>query len=118
MESEIKVRNSQRKTRTLRVRKGVFGSAERPRLTVFKSNRHLFAQIVNDEVGRTLVSAGTLSLGIQGKSKEAARQVGHKLAELAKAAQIEKVVFHRGRHQYHGVIQELADTARKSGLQF
>jgi large subunit ribosomal protein L18 len=123
MHNEIKKRDAQRRRRVLRVRKGVRGNAGRPRLCVFKSNQHISVQLIDDDTGATLASVGTMTkefrnLKLGKKSKEAAREVGKKLAELAKARDIQRVVFDRGHHKYHGVLAELANGARESGLQF
>ena len=97
---------------------------ERPRLTVFKSNRNISAQIINDDDGVTLCSFGTLQKDfklpkeVSPKSKEAAKFIGEKIAELASAKSIMKVVFDRGRYKYHGIIASLAEAAREKGLQF
>ncbi|MEI8328478.1 MAG: 50S ribosomal protein L18 [Chlamydiia bacterium] len=119
MDNSIKKRDIQRGRRLLRVRKKVRGSSEKPRMSVFKSNRHLSVQIIDDEKSVTLVSAGTLqekSLG--GKSKESARKLGAMIAELAKKQNIHAVIFDRGYNKYHGVLAELANAARESGLRF
>jgi large subunit ribosomal protein L18 len=105
------------------VRRVVRGTADRPRLCVFKSLRHIYAQIVNDEDGRTLVAASTLSKGLPGgeahvKKTEAAKAVGALVAERALAASIQSVVFDRGGYPYHGRIKALATGARERGLQF
>ena len=109
--------------RHTRVRKRVDGTTERPRLAVFRSNVHIYAQIIDDTVGRTLASASTVekqfvaSLG--GKTKvEKARAVGQALAERAQSAGVTKVVFDRGGFKYHGRIQALAEAAREAGLSF
>lgn len=112
-----------RKRRHLRVRKKVFGTAARPRLNVFRSLDHIYAQIINDEVGHTLVSASSLEPALreqlQGLSKvEKAKVVGKVLAERARAAGIEKVVFDRGGYRYHGRVKALADASREGGLVF
>jgi large subunit ribosomal protein L18 len=104
-----------------RVRKKVTGTADRPRLAVFRSNRHIYAQIIDDETGRTLVSASTLDGSIRGGDDgtgnvTAARAVGALVAERAKAAGIESVVFDRGGFQYHGRVAAVADAARSGGL--
>lgn len=106
-----------------RIRKKLSGTAERPRLTVYKSLRHLHAQIVDDDSGRTLAAASTLSKELKGKldegdKKAAAKQVGLLIAEKCKAAKIEKVVFDRNGYPYHGRIAAIADGAREGGLQF
>ena len=105
--------------RHLRVRKKVTGSASRPRLVVNRSARHMFAQIVDDTAGRTLAAASTLDSGIrtaEGDKTAKARQVGELLAERAKQAGIEAVVFDRGGYRYHGRVAALADGAREGGL--
>jgi large subunit ribosomal protein L18 len=108
-----------RARRHLRVRKKVSGSAARPRLVVTRSARHLFAQIVDDTAGATMVSASTMDASIRGASGDKtakAKQVGALLAERATAAGISAVVFDRGGHAYHGRVAALADSARESGL--
>jgi large subunit ribosomal protein L18 len=109
--------------RHTRVRKRVEGSAERPRLSVFRSNIHIYAQVIDDTVGRTLAAASTvepsLAPSLKGKTKiDRAKAVGLLIAERAKAAGIEKVVFDRGGFKYHGRVQALADAAREAGLNF
>jgi large subunit ribosomal protein L18 len=109
-----------RSRRHLRVRKRITGSAVRPRLVVTRSSRHLFAQLVDDTVGGTLVSASTLEAPIRdsdGDKTAKAKQVGALLAERAQAAGISAVVFDRGGHAYHGRVAALADSAREGGLQ-
>lgn len=123
MESRLKKRNGQRARRLLRVRSHVRGTAQRPRMSVFKSNKHLSVQVIDDEAAVTLFSMSTLteemkSLQMGKKSKEAAKQLGVKVAELAKKNKIETVVFDRGRYKYHGLLAELANSAREAGLQF
>ena len=108
-----------RARRHLRVRKKVTGSAARPRLVVNRSARHMFAQIVDDSVGRTLAAASTLDATIRaadGDKTAKARQVGELLAQRAKEAGIEAVVFDRGGYRYHGRVAALADGAREGGL--
>jgi large subunit ribosomal protein L18 len=108
----------------LRIRSKVRGTEERPRLCVHKSLRYVYAQVVNDLTGQTLVQASSMESEIRGsleggaKSKAAARLVGAKVAERAKAKGIEKVVFDRGGYVYHGRVKELADGAREAGLEF
>ena len=112
-------RASARVRRHLRVRKKVTGSAERPRLVVTRSARHVFAQLVDDAVGSTLVSASTLEASIRGSEgdkTDKAKQVGSLLAERATAAGITAAVFDRGGHAYHGRVAALADSAREGGL--
>jgi len=115
------LRRTSRARRHLRVRKKVHGSALRPRLVVSRSTRHIYVQVVDDTAARTLVSASTLDEGIRGGAgdkKALAAAVGKLLAERAKAAGIDKVVFDRGGHRYHGRIAALADAAREGGLEF
>ena len=100
-----------------RIRKSVNGTAERPRMSVFRSNKQIYVQIINDLTGKTLVSAS--SLGLEKLPKiEQAKKVGALVAEKAKAAGVEKVVFDRNGYLYHGRVKELADAARKGGLNF
>ena len=111
---------SSRVRRHLRVRKKVSGSTSMPRLVVNRSSRHMFAQIVDDTVGRTLAAASTLDesiRGAEGDKTAKARQVGALLAQRAKDAGIEAVVFDRGGYRYHGRVAALADGAREGGLQ-
>ena len=112
-------RTSARMRRHLRVRKKVTGSAQRPRLVVTRSARHMFAHLVDDAVGGTLVSASTLDASVRGSSGDKtakAKQVGTLLAERAAAAGITAAVFDRGGHSYHGRLAALADSAREGGL--
>jgi large subunit ribosomal protein L18 len=103
-----------------RVRKKVQGTAERPRLAVFRSNKHITAQVIDDRAGRTLAAASTteadLKAGATG-NKEAAAKVGQLVAERAKAAGVTKVVFDRGGNLYHGRVAAVADAAREAGLE-
>ncbi|MCB9184843.1 MAG: 50S ribosomal protein L18 [Flavobacteriales bacterium] len=103
-----------------RVRKSVAGTPERPRLSVYRSNTGMYAQIIDDEAGRTLVSASSLKdKNAQGIAKiEQAKLVGQAIAEKAKAAGIEKVVFDRNGYLYHGRVKALAEAAREAGLNF
>jgi large subunit ribosomal protein L18 len=99
-----------------RVRKNLAGSPERPRLTVYRSNRHVYAQLVDDRAGRTVASASDLSLA-DGDKAARAKEVGKALAERAKAAGVEHAVFDRGGRLYHGRVQAVAEGAREGGLQ-
>ena len=115
------VRNKQasRTRRHLRVRKQMQGSAVRPRLVVNRSARHIFVQIVDDSVGRTLVSASTMEpdlRALDGDKTAKARRVGELVGERAKAAGVEAVVFDRGGNRYHGRVAAIADGAREAGL--
>ena len=110
-----------RKRRHIRVRKKVSGTAVRPRLVVTRSARHMIAQVVDDTAGRTLASASTMEADLRGASDDKtakARKVGQKVAERAKAAGVEAVVFDRGGHRYHGRVAALAEGAREAGLDF
>jgi large subunit ribosomal protein L18 len=110
-----------RKRRHIRVRKRVSGTAERPRLVVTRSNRGITAQVIDDNVGHTLASASTLDSSIrggEGDKSSKAKQVGALVAERAKAAGVESVVFDRGGNRYAGRIAALADAAREAGLKF
>src|SRR3954447_21013461 len=110
---------ARRLKRRRRVRAKVHGSAERPRISVFRSNRGIFAQLVDDESGRTLASVGWTESDLRSlKPMEQANRVGALLAERAKAAGVETVVFDRGGYQYHGRVKALADGAREGGLKF
>ena len=112
-------RNSVRLRRHLRVREKVRGTAEAPRLCVFRSNKHIEAQIIDDVKGVTLVSSSSTQLHLEnGGNCEAAATVGAALAKKAKAKGIEKVVFDRGGYIYHGRVAALADAARENGLKF
>lgn len=95
----------------------------RPRLSVFRSNRHIYAQVIDDTAGRTLAAASTVEMDVRGRvpkggDKEAAKVVGQLIAERAQQAGITDVVFDRGGYRYHGRVQALADAARESGLKF
>jgi large subunit ribosomal protein L18 len=112
-----------RKRRHRRIRTKLSGTAERPRLNVFRSLEHIYAQVIDDEAGRTIASASTvdkqLRTEIDGKTKkEQATIIGKAVAERAKAAGVETVVFDRGGYLYHGRIQALAEGAREGGLKF
>jgi large subunit ribosomal protein L18 len=120
MSDSAKQKREGRMRRHRRVRKKVRGSADRPRLAVFRSNKHITAQVIDDRAGRTLAAASTTeaSFGDNGGNVAAAEKVGELVAERAKAAGITTVVFDRGGNLYHGRIAALADAARKAGLEF
>ncbi len=112
-----------REKRHYRLRANINGTASKPRLSVYRSNMHIYAQIIDDTVGTTLVSASTLDKELKGafahtNTVEAAEKVGALVAKRAKAQGIETVVFDRGGYIYHGKIAALADAAREAGLQF
>lgn len=120
MDNSKKKRRIARRARIFRVRKGVRGTTERPRLTVSKTNQHIYAQLIDDQKGLTLAGLGTMKKEYRenGRSKEAARSIGTQIANLAKQLNVNMVVFDRGRYKFHGVIAELANAAREAGLQF
>lgn len=102
-----------------RIRKKVEGTTERPRLVVFKSAKHMYAQLIDDQTGRTLVSASTLSLDIKKPgNKDAAKAVGGEIAKLAADKKIKDVVFDRSGYVYHGRVRAVAEGAREAGLNF
>ena len=112
--------NAQRLKRHKRVRAKVFGTTERPRLNVFRSEKNIYAQVIDDVAGNTLVSASSLEkdFSCEGTKSDAAKQVGINVAERAKAKGIDTVVFDRGGYVYHGRVKALAEGAREGGLQF
>ena len=108
-----------RRRRHRRVRGRVTGSAERPRLSVARSNKRIYAQLIDDERGHTVAAAGSHEAALRGLSKgEAAGEVGKLLAERAKGAGVSRVVFDRGGYKYHGRVRALAEGAREGGLEF
>jgi large subunit ribosomal protein L18 len=118
------VRSPGRTLRQARVRKRVRGTDQRPRLTVFRSLNHIYAQVISDESGRTLAAASSMSAQVRDKlagksgNKNAAREVGQLVARLARDAGVESVVFDRNGFLYHGRVRTLAEAAREGGLQF
>ncbi|MCF6465278.1 50S ribosomal protein L18 [Clostridium sp. Cult2] len=116
-------RNEMRKKRHIRVRQKVYGTPERPRLNIYRSNNHIYAQIIDDVDGHTLVSASTLDKELEEKlssthNKEAAKLVGELVGKRALGKGINEVVFDRAGYIYHGRIKELAEGAREAGLKF
>ena len=113
-------RKMERQRRHMRVRRKISGTAERPRLCVYRSNSNIYAQIIDDVAGITLVAASTLDKEIKTKhaNKEAAKEVGTLIAKRAADKKIVDVVFDRGGYIYHGVVKELAEAAREGGLKF
>jgi large subunit ribosomal protein L18 len=109
-----------RRRRQRRVRKKVMGTAERPRLAVFRSNRHIYVQAIDDISGRTIASASTMEAGLRGgptSTVAGAKQVGQLLGQRVKQANIDAVVFDRGGFQYHGRVAAIAEGAREAGLE-
>ena len=112
-------RNKIRQRIHTRIRRKLAGTAERPRLAVHRSLNHIYAQVIDDQTGTTLVSASTMTLKVKaGGNVGAAKEVGKTVAELAKEKGVTKVVFDRGGYLYHGRIKALADAAREAGLEF
>ena len=113
-------RKATRERRHLRVRTKISGTAECPRLCVYRSNTNLYAQIIDDVAGNTIVSCSTLDKDVKTKhaNKEAAKEVGTLIAKKAIEKNIKTVVFDRGGYIYHGVVKELAEAAREAGLEF
>ena len=109
-------RNEMRKIRHARVRKQVIGTKDIPRLNVYRSNKNIYAQLIDDETGVTLASASSMKL--KGNNIEIAARVGKMIADEAKSKKISKVVFDRGGYLYHGRVKALADAARENGLEF
>ncbi|NLN07018.1 MAG: 50S ribosomal protein L18 [Firmicutes bacterium] len=116
-------RNKARKRRHMSVRNKVFGTSERPRLNVYRSLKHIYAQLIDDEAGVTLAAASSLEPSVREGAKscgnqDAARKVGALIAQKAAAKGIKKVVFDRGGYLYHGRVKALAESAREGGLEF
>jgi len=117
---KVKVRKSKREQRRARVRKKIFGTASKPRMSVFRSNKYIYVQLIDDEVGKTLVSVSKEAKKLhEGKRKtEAAYEAGKLLAEKAKKKKISSVVFDRSGYKYHGRVQKIAEGAREGGIIF
>jgi large subunit ribosomal protein L18 len=112
-------RDEARQKRHRRLRSRISGTADRPRLAVYRSLNQIYAQVIDDRSGRTLAAASSLEAkDSKAKRAEAAKAVGEKIAEKAKAAGIEEVIFDRGGYRYHGRVKALADAARSNGLRF
>jgi large subunit ribosomal protein L18 len=123
MTMETREKHRLRRRRHLRLRRRVVGTPARPRLCVFRSHKHIVAQVVDDTQGRTLLGLSTQSAAVRGGLRsggnvQAAQALGAKLAELARARGITKVTFDRGGYQYHGRVKALAEAARAGGLEF
>ena len=121
--NQMKVVQVRRVRRQRHVRKKLFGTIERPRLAIFRSSKHIYAQVINDSNGTTLAQASTVDPEVKasvtyGGNKTAAAVVGRVVAERAKQAGLDKVCFDRRSYKYHGRVQALADAAREAGLQF
>ncbi|MBN8541925.1 MAG: 50S ribosomal protein L18 [Deltaproteobacteria bacterium] len=108
-----------REKKKLKIRKRVMGSTERPRLCIFRSTKHVYAQVIDDSTGQTLVSASTLDTdGVKGANKDACSAIGKEVAKRAVGKNIKQVVFDRNGYLYHGRVKALADAAREGGLEF
>ncbi|ADH86131.1 50S ribosomal protein L18 [Desulfurivibrio alkaliphilus] len=120
--AKTSMRAAAREKRIKRIRKNITGTAQRPRLRVFKSARHIYGQLIDDSAGHTLAAMSTKSKDFQPSEEKGkialAKQVGLRLAELAKAKGVEEVVFDRGGYIYHGRVKALSDGAREGGLNF
>jgi large subunit ribosomal protein L18 len=119
--ASVKEKHAKHRKRRLRIRRQLSGTAERPRLAVFRSDKHIYVQVIDDLAGKTLAAASTLSKelkGFEGGKLDRAKAVGKLVAEKAKGAGVGKVVFDRGGFRYHGRIKAVADAARESGLDF
>lgn len=115
---DIRTKRAQKARRAKRVRAKIFGTAERPRLSVTRSLKHISAQLINDKEGKTLAASSDMKMGEGKKGMELATAVGMELAKKAKTAGITKAVFDRGSYLYHGRVKALADAAREGGLEF
>jgi large subunit ribosomal protein L18 len=113
-----KQKRIKKQIRKNRVRAKVFGTGIRPRLSIFRANSHIYGQIINDEIGETLISGSSLKLKMKGKKVDIAKEVGKDLAKKALGKGIKQVVFDRGGNAYHGRIKALAEGAREGGLIF
>ena len=111
-------RDEARQKRHRRLRARIAGTADRPRLAVYRSLNQIYVQVIDDQSGRTLAAASSLEAKDKAKKSDAAASVGAKIAEKAKAAGIEEVIFDRGGYRYHGRVKALADAARSNGLRF
>ena len=111
-------KNVNRLKRHARIRKNLSGTSTTPRLNIFRSNTNIYAQIIDDTTGKTLVSASSLDMKLKGLNVEVAKQVGTEIAKRAQEKGIEKIVFDRGGYKYHGRVAAVADGARKKGLKF
>ena len=114
----MKTKDSRRLKIKKSIRGKVAGTAERPRLTVFRSNKQLYAQVINDTEGKTVAAASSLKIANKGTKKEVAAKVGELIAQNAQAVGVQAVVFDRNGYLYHGRVRELADAARNGGLKF
>ncbi len=116
---DVKIKQQKRLKRHKRIRAKIIGTADRPRLCVFRSARHIYAQLVNDQSGKTIAAVGDFEFKKnQGKKSDKAREVGKLIAKKAKNLKVEKVIFDKGSFKYHGRVKAVADGAREEGLKF
>jgi large subunit ribosomal protein L18 len=113
-----KLKLSPRKIRHKRIREKIKGTSFCPRLSIFRSNKHIFIQLIDDEKGKTIISVSDIKKKIKGNKTEIAKKIGTELAKMAKEKRVERVVFDRGGYKYHGRIKAVAEGARKGGLKF
>jgi large subunit ribosomal protein L18 len=118
MSKHTSERKQNRLTKKIRIRKTVHGTEERPRLCVFRSGKHMYAQVVNDVNGHTLAAASSVSIETKNSGKDLAKEVGIAVAKVALAKNIKNVVFDRNGYLYHGRVKSLAEGAREGGLNF
>jgi large subunit ribosomal protein L18 len=118
MSKHTSERKVNRLTKKIRIRKTVSGTEERPRLVIFRSGKHMYAQVVNDVNGHTLVAASSLAVETKSTGKDLAKEVGKEIAKVAIAKNIKTVVFDRNGYLYHGRVKSLAEGAREGGLNF
>ncbi|MEF9519452.1 50S ribosomal protein L18 [Chlamydia crocodili] len=123
MENSLFKKSEKKARRALRVRKVLRGSSLKPRLSVVKTNKHIYVQLIDDSIGKTLASVSTMAKsskasGLIKKNQDVAKTLGTQIAQIGKSLQVDRVVFDRGPFKYHGVIAMVADGAREGGLQF
>jgi len=123
MNRQLQKKHQKGKRRSQRVRKNLKGTPQRPRLSVVKTNKHIIAQLIDDENGVTLGAVSTLSASLKGteqgkRNKDSAKKVGEMIADIANDQNIKEIIFDRGRFKYHGILAELADAVREKGLKF
>ncbi|AAP04860.1 50S ribosomal protein L18 [Chlamydia caviae] len=123
MENSLFKKSEKKVHRALRVRKVLRGSSLKPRLCVVKTNKHIYVQLIDDSIGKTLASVSTMAKsnkasGLIKKNQDVAKTLGTQIAEIGKSLQVDRVVFDRGPFKYHGIIAMVADGAREGGLQF
>ncbi len=119
MKNAFKIKRAKRQKRAKRTRAKIFGTAKRPRLSIFRSNKHLYAQLIDDEKGKTLASAHDYEIKKTDKGKaKSASLVGQLIAKKAADIKIDEVIFDKGGYKYHGIVKALAEGAREAGLKF